>query len=280
MIADAAIKMRKAYVYLRKGDISAAARVIVEGTNRKPVPHKGRPEIKLPKGDQISWASKEMADRVLEVQYGWKPLYGDVHAAAKQLAYRLNTTHRQRLVSRSQRTITKEKKWVVGSPTPPPGELSWWYEYAYFVVQTNRKQAILYLDERPSVAATLGLLDPETVLWEKLPWSFVWDWFIPIGDYLATRAGFSHLSGTVVLTDHGRAWATAPTKTQGNGTFQPQPGQSYASYRSYMAINRQAPVTAKSVSVPLPRFKGLEEVPSWNRAVNAIALVTQQVLKR
>jgi hypothetical protein len=45
---------------------------------------------------------------------------------------------------------------------------------------------------------TLGLLNPLSLAWELLPYSFVIDWFLPIGDYLAATtasAGMTWVNG-------------------------------------------------------------------------------------
>jgi hypothetical protein len=44
-------------------------------------------------------------------------------------------------------------------------------------------------------SAQLGLTHPGSVLWERLPWSFVVDWFIPIGTYLSNLGVIPRLKG-------------------------------------------------------------------------------------
>lgn len=42
-------------------------------------------------------------------------------------------------------------------------------------------------------AADLGLLDPTQILWEVAPWSFVVDWFLPVGDYIQSMTSTQNL---------------------------------------------------------------------------------------
>lgn len=61
------------------------------------------------------------------------------------------------------------------------------------------------LDFHPSsfdylhIPAALGLTNPASVAWELVPFSFVVDWFAPVGDWLNAldaTLGYSFLSGT------------------------------------------------------------------------------------
>lgn len=53
----------------------------------------------------------------------------------------------------------------------------------------------------------LGLLNPGEILWEVMPWSFVVDWFYPVGQFITAStsdAGLTYLTGsqTVTTKDH------------------------------------------------------------------------------
>lgn len=50
------------------------------------------------------------------------------------------------------------------------------------------------------VPKLLGFTNPAAVLWEATPFSFVVDWFLPIGDYLKTLDG-STLNGLLLCKD-------------------------------------------------------------------------------
>lgn len=64
----------------------------------------------------------------------------------------------------------------------------------------------------------LGVVNPATVVWELIPYSFVLDWFINIGDYIGGLSAFSGLtfkanSTTIYTTQKWESWA------EGRGTY-------------------------------------------------------------
>jgi len=62
----------------------------------------------------------------------------------------------------------------------------------------------------------LGLLNPASLAWELIPWSFVVDWVVPIGSTLSAftaRAGLTFVDGTIST----RAKATANLECYGHG---------------------------------------------------------------
>jgi hypothetical protein len=62
--------------------------------------------------------------------------------------------------------------------------------------------------------ASRGFTNPSEILWEKIPFSFVVDWVLPIGEYLNTidsGLGWEVLAGTLSkrLTAKGQSWVTS-----------------------------------------------------------------------
>lgn len=50
-----------------------------------------------------------------------------------------------------------------------------------------------------AIASRVGLINPAEVAWEVVPWSFVVDWMVPVGDWLSAMtadAGLRFISGT------------------------------------------------------------------------------------
>jgi hypothetical protein len=116
---------------------------------------------------------RELSNRWLEYQYGWKPLYGALHDAA-QIA--LTSMHKDLLIH-----ARKSTPWAVTSPLERD---------QHFEKQISGKGGvkthILARLDYPWVAKTsaLGLANPAAIGWELLPYSFVIDWFVPIGNFL------------------------------------------------------------------------------------------------
>jgi hypothetical protein len=132
-----------------------------------------------------------------------------------------------------------------------------------------RRSLKVTVAEPPSAMQSLGLLNPEVVAWELLPWSFVIDWFIPIGDYLQARAT---LSGVVIS-------ATLQTTTVREHVFAPTGniiGDTFG--MGYSAITLDREVLAGPPKLPLPRVKPLSEALSLGHCLNGLALLSQQAL--
>lgn len=202
-------------------------------------------------------SSQNMANGWLQMVYGVKPLLQDTHDAVEFLAavleFPLVRTYRVRRVVPA-----------VGYETNPT-----WTASASGYTQ---KQLIARLEEvNPYKLA--GLLDPASVAWELLPWSFVYDWFIPIGNYLQARGLASSLTGTFVTTTKVRQdklWTGYSPIRNPNQFGTPSVGNTY---RKLITIDRSV---STSLSVPMPAFKPLGKVASWQHCANAVALLTSQ----
>ncbi len=233
MITNAATRIYAASYALKRGDLGWAARSLVIGTDR-----------------QKLWDKKNPARNWLELQYGWLPLLGDAKAGAEFLAHKLNVPLQQ-VIRVSMRSS--------GSVSPTATAIA----YSGATARTQKRlKAIL----RESNVQTLsGIVDPFTVAWELTPWSFVVDWFIPIGDYLQARGLASRLTGTYVTStkqyyNTGKVVPRGITQILGECKFN----------RERTDMSR---VISTSLNVPLPGVKGLGEVASWKRAANAVALL-------
>jgi hypothetical protein len=55
--------------------------------------------------------------------------------------------------------------------------------------------------EELSALRQMGLGNPASILWERLPYSFVIDWFIPIGNYLELIGQVPYLRGRFLRSD-------------------------------------------------------------------------------
>lgn len=136
------------------------------------------------------WLRKDMLrgdwlfDRWLELQYGWKPLLSDVLGACQHLA---ETELRADWPPCTVKSVIREKDRVVTPLTESVNILKFDLEK----IEDVEHKAMIRLDFEPDLApqglaAELGITNPLELAWELLPWSFVADWFIPVGDYLSS----------------------------------------------------------------------------------------------
>lgn len=196
-----------------------------------------------------------LAEINLELQYGWLPLLKDAHGAAQALAQQLNYPAVQTY------RVRRRKNYQLA---PISTNIN-----TYTFVGLATQQYIARLTEVNKVALN-GLADPASVLWEKTPWSFVADWFIPIGNYLSARGLANAVTGTFVYTVSYREKFEA---NSGNVHGNPWIVSVVQPWFTSSAMSTTRTVTS-SMIVPLPSFKPLGEVLSWRRAGNAVSLVT------
>jgi hypothetical protein len=248
LLGDTAIKLAKAGYHAKKLDLLGAARALFEGTTRKPLARhdwtRRRPGAPSAKNASSLW---------LELQYGWLPLLKDAEACAQSLAHYLNypctQTYRVQVRRETNTTVT----------ALPDGTT----KVTHLRTKSHRRSLVARISEKPTGWATLGLLDPELVAWELLPFSFVADWFIPIGSWMEARAWASRLTGTFI-TSNKRYARAGPVLVNG--------GSRTPSVYRQMLFDRSISTT---LAVPMPQMKSLGKVASWQHCANAIALVTQ-----
>lgn len=250
MIGETATKLAKSIRRLKRGDISGSMSALLEGTSRKPiaVPRKSVKDISI----------DTMSSYWLQLQYGWLPLLKDVKAGAEFIAHHvsvpLKTTYISSIYSRVQSTNPAQNYW----------------DPSVLLVDIHRRRIRAVISEQPSSMQKLGLLDPSIVAWELLPYSFVIDWFLPIGNWLEARAASSALTGTFYRCDQ----KSRDRYYLDNG-FNPNTGIIYPFYgrnpeSHSMTSNRYLETTLR---VPLPVFKPLSKALSVQHCLNSIALL-------
>lgn len=199
---------------------------------------------------------KDVAGRWLELQYGWKPLLSDVYEASK--AYESITSQ-----ARSNRVSVSVSRSVLKDLSPSP--TLWSCKGPV----KERWRLVYEMTEQLSTPRSLGLTDPLSVAWELIPYSFVVDWFLPVGSYLENLNTIPKLSGRFMTIKVRRFQGSALSVYQG-----------YKWSKVPTAFTSQVYMTrtvSNSLSVPKPSFETIPDAMSPNRIWNAIALVTQRL---
>jgi len=128
---------------------------------------------------------------------------------------------------------------------------------------------IVEVENHPSdTADIIGLTDPLTAIWELTPYSFVVDWFIPIGDYLQNVAFAANIKINRVIRSR-KNYIDCRGINPVAENYIITKGSSLYRYK-YVVLSR---TISNTLDVPLPRPKPLAEVPSFKRAANAVALL-------
>lgn len=134
--------------------------------------------------------ARNAESRWLELQYGWLPTLQSAYEAHK--AYH---------------AITKKSRathFAVSKTGSIVQEVGSGVSRAYV---TRKKSVYIQCEvyEPLSAPRSLGLVDPASVLWEHIPYSFVIDWFIPIGTYISTINSIPAIKGRFLTTTVLRA---------------------------------------------------------------------------
>lgn len=266
MVGSSALRISQAFEHAKKRDFEAAANVLARGYAHDSKARKRLVSFRPLKGGR----GDTVASNWLELQYGWIPLLSDAKSAAEQLAHRLEVPFRTRVVSSVTASL--------------PG--SYWDEQNLSFKWTagrslSQKRIIAYFEEsqQETIPQLSGLLDPELVLWERLPYSFVADWFAPIGGYLQARGFARRLTGTFITTTKKEKYlGGCVMKKPFIGTYQGSPVYATYDYNCGGYYKREVSLTrvvSTSLSVPdLPQVKPLAKIASWQHCANALALLT------
>jgi hypothetical protein len=253
MVSSNLGKLGSAVMALKHGDFSTAARCL--GAS---------PRVSKLKPSDIS-------GRWLELQYGWLPSLSDTYQAAKAF----------HAISDGPRSSRFTKR----CPTQS-SDAYYWSSSEFYMKRKHTRTAsyTVELYEEMGFARQLGLVDPLSVIWENIPYSFVVDWFVPIGTYLDNLNQIPTLKGRWLV--HSGYETQGPVEykwVDPNGL--PLCGYHGYAHRyssvsitpvitgSYRWSNRSA--LASPPSVPSPDFVFGGAVHG-NRIWNAISLASQR----
>ena len=200
-----------------------------------------------------------IANYWLEYNYAWRPLLDDVYGAASELQRGFDQKDQ---IFRSVGIRDTEQPVSIGS---------------YFVPHAFGARVVVYYKvSDPNLArlARLGLTNPASIAWELLPYSFVLDWFTPVGAFID---GVTALHGISVVSVTTTRRSTVDWENPYTGDPILSPGanreRTNPTYRVQgLAMQRSV---GTSIAWTLPRF---EHTPiTSKRAANAAALLRQRI---
>lgn len=123
--------------------------------------------------------SKTIGNGFLAFQFGLRPLLQDIYDTFLKLKNDslLNAPEKLqvKVTAKSSELWTHEK----ATQFQASHRASATYRESYVVDFTMQNGALYDLSR-------FGLVNPAEIAWEVLPWSFVIDWFLPIGDYISS----------------------------------------------------------------------------------------------
>lgn len=252
MVVDNLGKLGRSIRALKSGDFPTAARQL--GAAPRPTGLK----------------TTDISGRWLELQYGWLPLLSDTYEAGKALEAATSRPRTATFYQSARKTTTAT------------------YSTDQGLLQRLHVRKIGYsfeMSEDLSQARQLGLTNPASVVWEVIPYSFVVDWFVPIGTYLDNLNQIPKLKGRWLIhsgyTTEGTVAWVPPS---------PLPNCGYhGGAHKYQVVSIRPVVhgryhwSSRTVwgfppKVPFPKFVS-DGAVHGNRVWNAIALAAQRFLR-
>jgi hypothetical protein len=229
-------KVSRSLRYLQRGDFASAAR-----------------QLGIQRAKRSKLGAKDVSGRWLELQYGWLPAIKDTYEAGK--AYEALTSIRSsRVVVRRSKKSSYE-----GSAAPT--------NYSCPGIARTSKKIVYEMEENLSQPRSLGLEDPLSVVWEIIPYSFVIDWFLPVGSYLENLAVIPFL--------RGRFCSSLSQMKQAAFGYAINP--TYKGYRRAYFHRQVTRAVSTGLNVQRPQFKSLGLALSAKHIFNAVALGHQRL---
>ena len=173
----------KAIRQFRKGWSRTAWDAFVTGSRSRNVRHRG----------------KGITDAWLKMVYGWKPQIDDINSSVTLLNDRYgpagSLTH-YATVEGFNKVKTKTEVERLSSVAVTGTQKF----YTSLEAKHRIRVGLVYTLDSPFLAELnrMGLMNPEWVIWDLLPYSFVLDWAVPIGSWLEARRatlGYNFVSG-------------------------------------------------------------------------------------
>lgn len=164
-IAKTSLRMFRAYKALRRGNLVAFVKAL--GASKK--------RLKPGMSAAHAW---------LEYQYAWMPLLNDIYDSYNVLRDGIN---RKSLTLAGVRQIESEADYVDVNDY-------WWDLQGTVKVRHRCKLFFRLTNETADNFYSLGLINPAEVAWAIVPYSFVIDWFLPVGNVLEAYSALQGLT--------------------------------------------------------------------------------------
>lgn len=261
LIATTAKRLADSFLALKKGDVVAAARLATGFAKpSRRVRQNFRKQYKVD-------PDKAASNAWLELQYGWKPLLQDIYDAAEFAAQRATNE----VKSKATASVKRE---IVETSVPFQGGQVQQYNGLY-----DRKVSLIVkmqcrfipTDDASHNLVQLGLTNPFLLAWELLPYSFVVDWFLPIGTWLSLQdatVGLVFLDGGSVTVQKRRLFWDYNKGSDDGGLYDTKYGITASGNQIWDTVEREP--LGSFPSVKFPQFKN---PLSPLHAANAIALL-------
>lgn len=202
------------------------------------------------------WILDQVSSTLLAYRYGVKPLMEDLYNTAQVLSGEFTEVVHLRK--------SAKRPWNASSQT---WDDSWTGEES-----VTLRATVSVSNPNLLLANRLGLINPQVWIWDATPWSFVGDWWFPVGSFLQNFTALVGLSLSGSSATHTRAWT---------GTWRPYDPYGKILYKSSSSMKfhgKRKVRVAAPLPIPLtvPYGTGL----GIQRGQNALALIAQRLVKK
>lgn len=230
MVAKRAVQITRFARALHRFDFPEAARQLSTG---------------IPRGLRAS--SKWFGNNFLEYHFGWEPLIQDIGAAINTLQNPIPPKRIKGTGGYKSRTLVDTG--AFGSKG-----------YRVYDARCRMQSDVLVTNPNLHLASQLGFVNPLAVAWELVPFSFVVDWFVNIGQCLAS---FTDFAGVQLVNPMTTTYQVAMEDANWyNGWV-----------NRYRSVYVQRSTSISGPSLRARPWKGVSPV----RAATAISLLVQQL---
>lgn len=259
LILGTASKLAGAYKFLRAGNLGGVANSL--GLTKSQVSSTlGR----VRRRSSTSNVTKTLSSEWLALQYGWKPLISDVYNSAEQLAAMSDVRRIQLVSSKTARGFHSSR--VTWYNVPNVTRIAQGrYTRKYTYVFSHSSEILKDLSK-------WGVTNPASVAWEVLPWSFVFDWFIPLGNYIDNwdaTLGLTFEKGSLTTFDK----YTVQFKAAGIELVDGTTFSCHGDGRIEHVFCTRSPLGG----FPLPNLPSFLPHLTQNRGISAVALLRQRL---
>lgn len=274
LLTSTARKIIKSIIYLKKGNVLSAARSLVANGYKIPKrTHRLHHKREAYRGGSAGTISDtDVASDFLSLQYGWRPLLSDVYGAAEALAVHNNRPKfktvkvKYFLNSNNDFPEVRDRFCGFGNLCPIvdlPTHQRWATKSVTFSITNNAAKTI----------SETGISNPALLAWELVPFSFVADWFLPVGGFLSAfdaTAGCTFHNSTVSARMFQRWKSSAVGKAGNAGGF-----GNWTYVGNLEAYYSKETVVRRYVNTwPSNRFPDFKNPLSLEHMANSIALLT------
>lgn len=248
MVTERTIQVLRAWIAVRKRNYRKAADVL--GLRKRLVSH-------------------SPADIWLEMQYGWLPLINDIFDGTEEIRDLLDTSNddEDKFFTVTRRGRDGLLVWPAANST----QFSKLTQTSEGYVTVESKVRYTIGDQFAAYMSSLRINNPLYIAWTAVPYSFVLDWLLPVGDMLSalgTPIGLKFKGGYVTTRCYGRSTATASGHSPSLAYPVVSRGGSASAELKYVYIQRTGLFT-----FPGPAIYVRFPLSSSIRAASAVSLI-------